>query len=138
MFSRRLSIGLFFLLWLVASSNPRTVANEQDGIAFFETHIRPLLAERCYDCHSVRADSREGNLLLDHQAGIAQGGDNGPALIPGDVDGSLLLRAVRSDDDTLQMPPDRRLSDDEIKNLETTPHNLPKLEFQDNFVTDNP
>ena len=119
MFSRRLSTGLFFLLWLVASSNPRTVANEQDGIAFFETHIRPLLAERCYDCHSVRADSREGNLLLDHQAGIAQGGDNGPALIPGDVDGSLLIRAVRYDDDTLQMPPDRRLSDDEIKHLET-------------------
>ncbi|MEZ6128767.1 MAG: DUF1549 domain-containing protein [Planctomycetaceae bacterium] len=95
-------------------------ADEQpsaDGIAFFETHIRPLLAERCYSCHSGRSGKSEGGLRLDHRDGWKTGGDNGRAIVPGDVTASLLIRAVSYGDRDLQMPPDKALSDQSIQLL---------------------
>jgi hypothetical protein len=76
----------------------------------FETKIRPLLAERCYSCHSVSAGKRKGGLLLDSRDAILKGGDSGPAAVPGDPDRSLLLRAVGYADEDLKMPPKGRLS----------------------------
>ena len=89
-----------------------------EGVAYFETHIRPLLAQRCYSCHSARVQKREGGLLLDSRAGWTNGGDNGVAIVPGDADSSLLIRAVRYADSDLQMPPDKQLSPDEVARLE--------------------
>jgi hypothetical protein len=88
------------------------------GVAFFEKQIRPLLSEHCYQCHSSRAGSSEGELFLDSQQGWTTGGDSGPAVIPRDVDASLLMRAVRYSDAELQMPPDQKLSKDQIERLE--------------------
>src|SRR5690606_36468203 len=82
------------------------------------THIRPLLVERCYSCHSERADQREGGLRLDSRPGWTEGGEHGPAIVPGDVEASLLIRAVRYADPDLQMPPDRKLTEEEIRHLE--------------------
>ena len=87
------------------------------GVEYFETHIRPLLAKRCYSCHSAKADKREGDLTLDSKSGWQRGGDQGPAIVPGDVQSSLLLQAVRYEGD-LQMPPDKRLSDEAIQKLQ--------------------
>jgi hypothetical protein len=92
--------------------------SQDEGTAYFEKHIRPLLAKRCYSCHSARADRREGGLWLDSRLGWTQGGDRGAALIPGDVDASELIRAVRYEDPDLQMPPDRQLPAEEIAHLE--------------------
>ena len=78
-----------------------------EGAAFFENNIRPLLVQSCYDCHS-HGKKQKGNLVLDSRAGWVVGGDQGAAIIPGDVDGSLLIRAVRYGDPDLQMPPDHK------------------------------
>ncbi len=89
----------------------------KQGIAFFEKQIRPLLVKRCYSCHSSQAKKREGGLALDGRDGWVVGGDSGPAIIPGDTDASLVLQAVRYSDD-LQMPPDARLTEAEVSQLE--------------------
>lgn len=88
------------------------------GLEFFENRVRPLLIRHCYSCHSRQSGTSEGNLLLDSQKGWQHGGDQGPALVPGEPDNSLLIRAVRYADADLQMPPKRTLSKEDISLLE--------------------
>ena len=88
-----------------------------EDTAFFESKIRPILVERCYECHS--ADKKQkANLLLDTKEGPLKGGDTGPAVVPGDPAKSLLIQAVKWSDDDLQMPPKKKLSDEQIADLE--------------------
>ncbi|AGA31618.1 PSD1 and planctomycete cytochrome C domain-containing protein [Singulisphaera acidiphila] len=75
------------------------------GLDFFEAKIRPVLVAHCYQCHSVDAGKSKGNLLLDSREAIRAGGDSGPAIVPGDPDASLLLRAISHVDPDLKMPP---------------------------------
>ena len=75
--------------------------------AFFESRIRPLLHDHCLECH---AGGAEGGLRLDSLAALLAGGDSGPAAVPGQPDGSLLLKAVHYGDPALQMPPAGRLA----------------------------
>ena len=84
----------------------------------YEKSVRPILEARCYECHSAKADEVKGNLKLDSVEGILKGGENGPAVIAGDVANSFLLRAVRYQEDDYQMPPAGRLDDEKIKLLE--------------------
>lgn len=72
---------------------------------FFESFIRPLLTEHCLKCHSATTGKTQGGLALDTKSGWQKGGDSGPAILPGDPDGSLLIRAVQYHDDGPQMPP---------------------------------
>jgi hypothetical protein len=90
-----------------------------EGIKYFETHIRPLFAERCFGCHSLRAGKQEGGLRLDHRDGWLKGGDRGRAVIPADAEASLLIQAVRYRDPDFQMPPKEKLPDEAIAALET-------------------
>ena len=95
------------------------VSADDDGDAFFEKRIRPILVSHCYECHSDV--NSEGGLLLDTRHGWQQGGDNGAAIVPGKPDRSLLIKAVRYQDENLAMPPKdagRQLSDEEIAALE--------------------
>lgn len=85
---------------------------------FFERRIRPVLVEHCYECHSEQAGEQQGGLLLDRQSGWLEGGDTNKAIIPGEPEASLFVAAIRYDDDSLQMPPDGRLEDDQIALLE--------------------
>ncbi|HEX5104067.1 MAG TPA: DUF1553 domain-containing protein [Pirellulaceae bacterium] len=78
---------------------------DREGIEFFEKKIRPVLVEHCYECHSAGAKQVEGALLLDSKTGALKGGEQGPAVVPGDLDKSLLLRAIRYVDKDVQMPP---------------------------------
>ncbi len=89
-----------------------------EDLAFFEKRIRPLLAAKCYECHSAEAKELQGELLVDSRATIRRGGAKGPAVVPGDVAKSLLMEAVRYDNADMQMPPDAKLSDAEIADLE--------------------
>jgi hypothetical protein len=73
-----------------------------DQIAFFESRIRPVLAQDCYECHNSR-NKAKGGLVLDHRDALLKGGDSGPALVPGNTQ-SLLLQAIRHDSDDLKMP----------------------------------
>jgi hypothetical protein len=83
---------------------------------FFEKKIRPLLVERCYECHA--GSESNGGLKLDSREPLRHGGDSGPAVIEGQPDASLLIQAVRYDNPDLQMPPSGRLSSEEIAALE--------------------
>ena len=88
------------------------------GLAYFEKQIRPLLVRRCYSCHSAQAGKAGGGLMLDERSGWEKGGSNGPAVVAGDVDASLLIAAVRYDTADLRMPPDKPLNKTEIARLE--------------------
>lgn len=88
-----------------------------DGAEFFEKRVRPLLMDKCLECHS--ADKKvKGGLRLDLREGWAVGGDSGPALVPGKPEESLLIKAVHWKDSDFQMPPKNKLSDAEIATLE--------------------
>lgn len=108
-------IPLLFLGCALLSTG-ETAADE--GNTFFRERIEPLLEEHCLACHSHAAGEMENGLTLDSQAGWEEGGDSGPAVVPGKPDASLLIRAVRSADPTLQMPPDDPLSDEAVALLE--------------------
>lgn len=88
-----------------------------EDLAFFEKRIRPLLAQKCYECHSAESKELQGELLVDSRATIRRGGTMGPAVVPGDVEKSLLIQAVRFENADLQMPPDKKLSEEEIADL---------------------
>ena len=83
-----------------------------EQLEFFEKSVRPLLIERCYECHSTKEVS--GGLRLDSQIGVAKGGDTGPAIVAGKPAQSRLVEAIRYENRDLQMPPTGRLSDAEI------------------------
>lgn len=83
--------------------------------AFFESKIRPLLASSCIKCHGEKKQS--GSLRLDSREAMLAGGDNGPAIEPGDPENSLLVVAVHHTDDILKMPPNQPMSKPEIADL---------------------
>ena len=103
-----------FLTLLISSA---TVAQEPAArqptaaeLNFFETKIRPVLAQHCYKCHGAEALKKgklQGELQLDTRSGIRRGGETGPAVVPGDVKASKLLAAIRHE--ALKMPPDSKL-----------------------------
>src|SRR4051794_17539733 len=85
---------------------------------FFESRIRPLLADNCYKCHSQLSEKVKGGLLLDTREGTLKGGETGAAIVPGDPEKSLLIKAVRYTDPDLQMPPkNKKLSEAQIADL---------------------
>ncbi|MFA6545640.1 MAG: PSD1 and planctomycete cytochrome C domain-containing protein, partial [Limisphaerales bacterium] len=89
------------------------------GLALYEQAVKPLLAERCFECHGHEAKKFKGGLALDSSAAIFKGGDSGPAVVPGNVDASLIIKAVRYTDPDLRMPPkNKKLSAEQIATLE--------------------
>jgi hypothetical protein len=88
---------------------------------FFEKRIRPVLAEKCYKCHSAEAEKVKGGLLLDTREGIREGGESGHAVVPGDLNQSLLIAAMKWEDKDMKMPPEKeggKLSDEIIADFE--------------------
>ncbi len=83
---------------------------------FFEKKVRPVLVDNCYNCHSANTNAK-GGLRVDDRNGLVQGGDRGPAVVPGHPEKSLLLDAVRYTDEDLKMPPKKHLSDEQIADL---------------------
>ncbi len=80
-------------------------AGAEEGIAFFEQKVRPVLVEHCYECHSADAKKVKGGLVLDTKVGWERGGDSGkPAILPGKPEESLFIQSVRHLDPDLAMP----------------------------------
>ena len=98
--------------WAQATTSP-AAPGDLGGDAFFRQRIEPLLKEHCLGCHSHAAEM-EGGLTLDSRSGWTRGGGRGPAVVPGKPETSLLLSAVRHADPDLRMPPDRKLSAEQI------------------------
>src|SRR5688500_4459692 len=65
------------------------------GVEFFESKIRPVLTQRCFSCHSTQAKEVKGGLLLDTRDALRKGGESGAAVVPGDVEESLLIQAIK-------------------------------------------
>ena len=95
---------------------PAVRADNDQGLELFEKRIRPALIRHCYECHSGAAKELEGELRLDSRDAIRQGGETGPAVVPGQVSESLLLAALRHE--SLKMPPDKKLPDGVIADFE--------------------
>ncbi len=108
-----------FLLALLApvafAADPKPDAAQ---LQFFESRIRPVLADKCYECHSAQSKKVKGELLLDTRAGIRKGGESGPAVVPGDLAKSMLVKAIHYADKDVQMPPKKQLPDSVIADFE--------------------
>ena len=106
---------LLLLLFLSPPLLAATKAPTPQQLEFFEKRIRPILVNKCYSCHSAKAKALKGGLLLDHRQGWMTGGENGPAITPGNPAESLLIQAVNYDG--LEMPPKEKLTDQQIADL---------------------
>jgi cytochrome c553 len=104
-------------LLIVAWPSLAGAADPETGVAFFEKKVRPLLVDNCYVCHSAETNSK-GGLRVDDRNGLIQGGNSGAAVVPGKPEESLLLQAVQHADGVAKMPPKKKLTDDQLADLE--------------------
>ena len=86
----------------------------QEPGEFFESRVRPVLSKNCFSCHT---SSKLGGLQLDSRDHLLQGGNSGPAIVPGQPEASLLIQAVRRSHERFKMPPQGKLSDEDVSNL---------------------
>jgi mono/diheme cytochrome c family protein len=94
------------------TADGRLHADDSDKL--FKESVRPLLARKCFACHSAKAEELKGNLRLETLELILKGGDQGPAIVAGDAANSFLVRALKYEVEDFQMPPSGRLPDEEI------------------------
>jgi cytochrome c553 len=111
--------NVFVVLCIVFSPAALCRAGEPDetGAAFFESKVRPVLADNCFKCHSARAPKLKAGLYADSLQGLLKGGDNGPAIVPAHPEQSRLVEAIGYGNIDLQMPPKGKLSDQQIADL---------------------
>ena len=109
--------ALIALLMTIHQATLHAADPSAAGLDFFEKRIRPLLVERCYECHSAEK-KQKGGLVLDTKAGVLSGGDTGPALVAGEPAKSLLITAVKWTNKDMQMPPKKQLGKEQIADLE--------------------
>ncbi len=109
--------ALVLALLAAATSSAHAAVPDAAGLDFFEKKVRPILVERCYECHS-EGKKVKGGLRLDLREGWAKGGDTGPAIVPGKPEESLLLTAIHWKDRDLEMPPKKKLPAAEIAVIE--------------------
>ena len=112
--------SISFLAWVFLTTFPSVqaelVPRHDSASEFFEKKVRPVLVGNCYTCHSANTNSK-GGLRVDDRNGLIQGGNSGPAVVPGNPEESLLLLAVRHDEGAPKMPPKKQLSAEQIADL---------------------
>ena len=108
-----LSIAILLTTGSAWAANPDV---ERQRLEFFETKIRPVLVEHCYECHATDSKKLRGGLLVDSRQGLLDGGESGPAVVPGDMEESLLISALKHDE--FEMPPKSKLPPEVIANFE--------------------
>ncbi len=79
----------------------------------FENHVRPMLVSQCIKCHGDT--KQEGGLRLTSLESLLEGGDSGPAVVPGKPDESLLLEALRYE--SFEMPPTGQLEEQVVEGI---------------------
>lgn len=113
-----LLLASFFALGYSLSARqaaPLATKPSADQITFFETKIRPVLADNCLSCHG--RTTQLGGLRLDSAMAVQKGGDSGVLIVPGDPDKSLLIKAIRQTG-SLKMPQGGKLNPTEVANFE--------------------
>lgn len=111
-----LRIAMVVVAVACGAPSPGLAQTEDAGIKFFESKIRPVLVAQCYECHSAESKSPKGGLRVDSRQALLTGGESGPAVVPGDLEESLLLTALRHDG--LAMPPSNKLPAETIADFE--------------------
>ena len=98
---------IFAVVMLIASLLTRHVqlVRADERADFFETKIRPVLVGTCFRCHGDVKTS--GALRIDSREMLLKGGESGPAIVPGKPDESLLIKAIRREEDVSAMPPEK-------------------------------
>ncbi len=108
------SIFTFLLAAMISAQAGDSISAGQR--VFFETKIRPVLVEQCYECHSAKSEKLGGKLRLDSREAILTGGESGPAIVPGKPSESLLIQALHWEND-LEMPPEEPLADQVVRDF---------------------
>src|SRR5678815_3632604 len=103
---------LMVSVWLIPAP-----ARAEGDVAFFESKIRPTLADHCYKCHSAKSEKLKGGLRLDSREGLSRGGETGAVVVPGHPETSRLIDAIGYQNVDLQMPPKAKLSAQQIEDL---------------------
>jgi hypothetical protein len=103
-------------VWLFGPFVGIVRADDDERREFFESRIRPVLIEHCYECHSAKSKEIKGSLRLDSAKALLQGGDSGPAIVPGKPKQSPLLEALRYEG--VEMPPAGRLPERIVRDFE--------------------
>jgi hypothetical protein len=110
-------VSIWAIFAAVSRGADATPLAKADSAEFFEKKVRPILAENCYQCHGP--EKQKAGLRLDSAAAVRKGGESGPPVIPGQVDQSLLVKAVRQAGDEPKMPPKGKLPDAAIADIAT-------------------
>lgn len=93
-----------------------SLAGADEGTDYFEKHIRPVLATRCYGCHNSKAKVAQGDFFADSKDGLLRGGKSGvPAVVPGKPEDSLLIKAIQGAHKDLKMPPGKPLPPEQVE-----------------------
>ncbi len=113
----RISVSLsFFGFIAVFLFVSHLQADESADSAFFEKKIRPVLVEHCYECHSASSKSINGGLRLDTREAIRIGGESGPGVVPGELESSSIVSALKYE--SVEMPPRGKLSESVIADFQ--------------------
>ena len=131
-------LSRFQLLLLTAL--PALVSATTVDSKYFQQQVEPILRDHCYKCHSHSSDKIKGGLVLDSRDAALTGGDTGPAIVPGNLEKSLLIEAIRYQNEDLQMPPKgKKLTDEQIVTLtEWVKAGAPWAEEKDGKVATRP
>jgi hypothetical protein len=108
---------ILFVVCALFICGPASAQDKAAQLEFFEKKVRPMLVQHCYECHSAKAKRVRGGLLLDSRPGMLEGGDLGPAIVPGDPAKSRLIAAIRYMNVDLKMPKAGKLPDAVIADL---------------------
>ncbi len=116
--SRYLLLLVLFICLTAVDHCVSAIADDATKTDYFEKHIRPILIEHCYECHSAESKTAEGNLRLDSQPAMLRGGTRGNTLdLTQGFDKSLFWTAIQYNDSDLQMPPNGKLPQEAIEHI---------------------
>ncbi len=102
------TLALLALLVTSAAAPAQSQELAPEDLEHFESKIRPVLVERCYQCHGADPERIRAGLALVDAEGLRAGGDSGAVIVPGAPDDSLLVEVLRYEG-PIKMPPDGRL-----------------------------
>src|SRR2546430_5359541 len=115
-------MGLGIMLWVASTLQGGEATGgglkfSREEVEFYQKQVQPILEENCYNCHSHQADKIKGGFVLDSREGLLKGGDDGAVIVLGEPEKSVLIKAVRHEDEDLKMPPKKKLTEAEIMTL---------------------
>ena len=108
-----LCLGLSALLQIPATAQetPENVALAGAADSLWQSHIQPILVEKCQKCHG--GAKSEAGLDLRSIGSLLKGSEDGPVVVAGQPDRSLLIEVIQPDADPVMPPMSAGLSEDE-------------------------